>query len=364
MQPDNQLLRAFVDPTLVAGLGVEGWELLLARARMAGLTARLSYRIEDAGAFATLPARVRTQFAAARAVAGSRRGALEWEVNRLRHALTGTGLPMLLLKGAAYAMAGLPMARGRTSADIDIMVPGDLLDRVEKHLLAHGWELDELEPYDALLPPMEPELPPMHHRDRGSVLDGITILPPLPDFVLIRRYLALGRTPSRRFDGVLSGSYGLHVAVHCFRTAKSRAGSATSPISASCVGISEGTRTSGRRVWRRGARACETPVLRPALPSMLLGATVPATVAAEVERNAKPSVPARRDGPAGLPCRSDLEDRSPWWQAARQLYIVHTGCACRRYRWCCICWVRYGLPLLRGPRRNIRKQRIAAMRLA
>ncbi len=48
MQPDNQLLRTFADPTLVAGLTVGGWELLLAQARMAGLTARLSYRIEDA----------------------------------------------------------------------------------------------------------------------------------------------------------------------------------------------------------------------------------------------------------------------------------------------------------------------------
>ena len=38
--------------------------MLLAQARMASLTARLSYRIEDAGTLAVLPpGRVRTQFA-------------------------------------------------------------------------------------------------------------------------------------------------------------------------------------------------------------------------------------------------------------------------------------------------------------
>ena len=80
MPPNNLLLRAFADPELVASLRVEGWELLLAQARMASLTARLSYRIEDAGVPATLPLRVRTHFAAARAVAENGRRVLEWRL--------------------------------------------------------------------------------------------------------------------------------------------------------------------------------------------------------------------------------------------------------------------------------------------
>src|SRR5215469_559690 len=112
MPPDNLLLRTFADPGLVNGLGVEGLELLLSQARMVSLTARLSYRIEDAGTLAALPTRARAQFAAARVAAESGRRALEWEVNRLHRVLTNAGYPMLLLKGAAYAMAGLPLARG------------------------------------------------------------------------------------------------------------------------------------------------------------------------------------------------------------------------------------------------------------
>src|ERR1700751_218525 len=180
MPPDNLLLRVFADPKLIAGLGVEALDLLLAQARRTRLPARLSYRIEDAGCLDGLPARVRTQLAAARSAAESGRRSLEWEVNRLRRVLDPAGYPLLLLKGAAYAKAGLPMARGRTSADIDIMVPRDQLDSVEKHLLAHGWEFDELEPYDVYYyRKWSHELPPLRHRERGSELDvHHTILPP------------------------------------------------------------------------------------------------------------------------------------------------------------------------------------------
>src|SRR5438132_4753619 len=66
MPPENLLLRVFADPRLVFCLGVEGWEMLLAQARSTSLTARLSYRIEDAGGIAELPDCVRKQFAAAR----------------------------------------------------------------------------------------------------------------------------------------------------------------------------------------------------------------------------------------------------------------------------------------------------------
>ena len=230
MQPDNQLLRTLADPTSVAGLAVGGWELLLAQARMAGLTARLSYRIEDATTLTVLPPRVRTQFAAARAAAEGRRRALEWEVNRLHHVLTGTGYPMLLLKGAAYAVAALPLARGRASADIDIMVPRDQLDRVEKHLLAHGWEPVELDLYDARY----------YRRWSQSCRQCTTAIAaacsmciirscrPPPDYVLIRR--CSGARPCRSRTARWRSARLIWPCTWrciCFKTARSREGSAT-----------------------------------------------------------------------------------------------------------------------------------------
>jgi hypothetical protein len=77
-------------------------------------------------------------------------------------------------------MAGLPLARGRSSVDIDIMVPRDQLESVERHLVAHGWEPVDLDPCDArYYRGWSHERPPLIHRDRGSVLDvPHTILPP------------------------------------------------------------------------------------------------------------------------------------------------------------------------------------------
>jgi hypothetical protein len=324
MPPDNLLLRALADPGLVGGLGVEDWESLLAQARTTNLTARLSYRIEDAGAFGASPARVRTQFAAARVAAESGRRTLEWEVNRLHHTLTRAGYPMMLLKGAAYATAGLPLARGRTSADIDIMVPGDRLDDVEKHLLSHGWEWVELEPYDArYYRRWSHELPPLRHRDRGSLLDvHHTILPPRsrlrPDpSTLWRLALTLG-------DGSMAlcpTHMVLHVAVHLFQDGEIAGGLGD------LIDFDELCRHFGRNpaYWQELVPAAvELGLVRPLYyalrhASQLLGTTVPEAVMAATERAGEPPtlVRAAMDPMVRRALVPDLPElSSPWRRVA------------------------------------------------
>jgi hypothetical protein len=324
MPPDNQLLRIFADPALVAGLGIEGLELLLAQARLAGLTARLSYRIEDAGSLAALPARVRTQFGAARAVAESRRRGLEWEVNRLHRTLTRAGYPMLLLKGAAYAMAGLPLARGRTSGDIDIMVSDDRLDSVEKHLLSHGWEWVELEPYDdRYYRKWSHELPPLRHRDRGSTLDvHHTILPPRsrlrPD------PSAFWRSAVALRDGSLAlcpTHMALHVAVHLFQDGE------IAGALGNLVDFDELCRHFGQTqgYWQELVPvAIGLGLVRPLYyalryASLLLGTPVPEAVMADGARAGQPPAPVRAamDPMVGSALVPDLpEISSPWRQVA------------------------------------------------
>jgi Uncharacterised nucleotidyltransferase len=330
MPPDNLLLRVFADSKLVAGLDVEALDLLLAQARGTRLTARLSYRIEDAGCLPALPARMRTQLAAARNAAESGRRALEWEVNRVHRTLTAAGYPMLLLKGAAYVMAGLPVARGRTSADTDIMVPGEQLDSVEKHLLAHGWGFDELEPYDLLYyRKWGHELPPLRHRERGSVLDvHHTILPPRsrlrPD------PSAFWRAAVTLPDGSVAlcpTHMALHVAVHLFQDGEIAGGLGN------LIDFDELCRYFGRRpgFWEKLVPAAvELGLTRPLLyalryASQLLETAVPAMVMAEAERAGKPPAPVRA-AMDPLVCRALIPDlpehRSPWQGFARLcLYI-------------------------------------------
>jgi Uncharacterised nucleotidyltransferase len=330
MPPDDLLLRVFADPALTTGLGVEGWELLLAQARKTGLTARLSYWIEDAGVMAAVPGRIRTQFAAVRAVAATRRRTLEWEVNRLHRVLTEAGFPMLLLKGAAYAVAGLPLARGRTSIDIDIMVPHDQLEMAETLLLANGWEQLELDPYDRrYYRRWSHELPPLVHSERGTELDvHHTILPPRsrlrPDPAVFWRSAITLADGSRAFCPT---HMALHVVVHLFQEGEIAGGLG------GLVDFAELCRHFGRNpgFWQDlMPAAAELGFVRPLYyalhyASALLGIRVPDPVMAEANRLGEPPSPlgAAMDRMVRRALLPDLpEYRTAWWRIARScLYI-------------------------------------------
>jgi hypothetical protein len=332
MPPDDLLLRVFAAPTLAAGLGVEGWELLLAQARKADLTARLSYWIEDAGVMAEVPDRVGTQLAAARAVAASRRRKLEWEVNRLHRVLTGTGYPMMLLKGAAYAVAGLPLARGRSPVDIDIMVPRDQLERAEQHLMRHGWEPLEIDVYDRrYYLRWSHELPPLRHCERGTELDvHHTILPPLsrlrPDPAAFWRSAVTLRDGSR---ALCPTHMALHVAVHLFQEGEIAGGLG------GLVDFAELCRDFGRDgdFWPELVPAAvELGLVRPLYyalryASALLGMTVPDPVMGEASRVGKPPLPIRAAMNPMVP-RTLLPDlpeyRTPWARVARLCLYVRS----------------------------------------
>jgi len=69
-----------------------------------------------------VPIQPRLHLLAARAHAAKHERTLRWEVNRIGHALAEIGVRVVLLKGAAYLMAGLPGSRGRVVSDTDILV--------------------------------------------------------------------------------------------------------------------------------------------------------------------------------------------------------------------------------------------------
>lgn len=86
---------------------------------------------------------------------------------------------MILLKGAAYLFAGIPVARGRHLSDVDILVPRRKLEGAELSLLADGWEPQKLDSYDQrYYREWMHELPPLKHPERGFEVDiHHTLLP-------------------------------------------------------------------------------------------------------------------------------------------------------------------------------------------
>lgn len=148
------------------------WDLLVRRARRAGLLGRAAFVLEQQAGLESLPPEIRRHFVGAQLVADRQAEAVRWEVSCIAGALAAVGVPTLLLKGAAYVLAGLPPARGRLMSDIDILVPRVALERVESALMIAGWATTHHEPYDQrYYRRWMHELPPMRHVVRGSAVD-------------------------------------------------------------------------------------------------------------------------------------------------------------------------------------------------
>ncbi len=166
------LIETLREPARLTTLTLADWDLLLPQARAAGLLARLAVLADDLAITPQLPAAVQPHLTAARTLAERQRRAVLWEARKIDAALGPTGMPVLLLKGAAYVLGDLPPARGRLFSDIDILVPKAGLGHAEAQLMLHGWHAAHHDAYDQrYYRQWMHELPPMTHLRRGSSLD-------------------------------------------------------------------------------------------------------------------------------------------------------------------------------------------------
>ena len=172
-------VRTLVD--LLAGrrdadsLAPRDWDGVIGAARAEALLATLAHRLADAA----LPPSVAALFADQRAAAAVARAQALWEAEMARRALAPEGIEFLLLKGTAYAAAGLSCAEGRQIGDLDILVGWHDIGRAENELIEAGWEWVKPDPYDdAYYREHMHELPPLIHKARDRMIDvHHTILP-------------------------------------------------------------------------------------------------------------------------------------------------------------------------------------------
>jgi len=148
------------------------WDELIRRGREADLLGTLAHRLASADRLGDVPRAPRMHLESAQVVCAAQHRAVAREVREIAAVLAHLPAPVILLKGAAYLIAGLPPAEGRLFSDVDILVPKRLLPEVESSLMLSGFATTHHHPHDQrYYRRWMHELPPMQHIKRMTVLD-------------------------------------------------------------------------------------------------------------------------------------------------------------------------------------------------
>lgn len=148
-------------------------DLALRVLRRGRLLGRLAQALADRGMLGALPLPARDALDSALTAAQARARVALWELDRIAAALEDLpDVRIAAMKGCAYLLAGLPHARGRMFADVDLLVPEARLPDVERCLSGQGWQAAELSPYDErYYREWTHELPPLTHAEREVEVD-------------------------------------------------------------------------------------------------------------------------------------------------------------------------------------------------
>lgn len=204
--PSSDLVpAALANPAAATAWPAPRCALLVRQARSAGLLGRLVAR-ETATFAEHWPPAARAHIDAARRVTRAQQDEIRREAKHIERALATLGAPVILLKGAAYVLAGLPAASGRVFSDVDILVPRSLLGQAESLLMLAGWMTTKEDAYDQrYYREWMHELPPLEHVHRKTTLDVHHAI--LPDTARLRP------DPQRMIDAAvpIPGHPGLRV---------------------------------------------------------------------------------------------------------------------------------------------------------
>jgi Uncharacterised nucleotidyltransferase len=168
----RDLAVAVTLPHQLGPISLARWEMLIRLARSADVLGKIGIGFEAHGLLASVPEQPRRHLASAALIARRQAREVRTEVRHIEAALLFAQSEFILLKGAAYALAGLRAGQGRMMSDIDILVPRDRLPFVESALMRHGWSSTVKSAYDQrYYRQWMHEIPPMRHVHRSTTID-------------------------------------------------------------------------------------------------------------------------------------------------------------------------------------------------
>jgi hypothetical protein len=201
--------------------GDADWDFAIRQARYAGLMARVEAQLRACTMLREVPPAPAAHLEAAKIVADKHRVDVAREIDAIAAALAPLGVPVILLKGAAYAAADLPPAQGRLFGDIDILLPREMLDEAEQLLVKAGWNSAKADSYDQrYYREWMHELPPLQHEKRQTAIDvHHTIVPPTSRFAVDGKRLRDAAVPVSGMTNIsvlAPADMVLHSAAHLF----------------------------------------------------------------------------------------------------------------------------------------------------
>lgn len=174
------LAEILLQPSRVVDLDNTSLGILIAQARSSGLLASLALEMETVNALEKLPWQARRHFLSGILIHQKQQRDLVFDSAKIYQALSSIGAKTVMLKGAAYLLAELPVGRGRLITDIDIIVPKACIEQAERALADYGWEGHDISAYDdQYYRRWGHEIPPLTNKRRDTTLDvHHNILPP------------------------------------------------------------------------------------------------------------------------------------------------------------------------------------------
>ncbi|MCL4747829.1 MAG: nucleotidyltransferase family protein [Burkholderiaceae bacterium] len=166
------LLWSYRSPESAAQIAPARWTEIIGAARRTRSLGHLAHRLERAGVLESLDPKVAGHMRSAQVAIRHWRALLRWELDEIAHALAPGGLRLVLLKGAAYEVAGLPLSSARAAGDVDLLVPSTTLRDVELRMRECGWDAQQLSVHDEhYYRDLSHEIPPLSHPERGIEVD-------------------------------------------------------------------------------------------------------------------------------------------------------------------------------------------------
>jgi len=204
----------------ISNATADDWTTLIQQARQQALLGSCYFLLLDLGLYNKIPEKVQNHLLSGAIYAEKQKITLHNELAHLEKFFAGAPYPCVLLKGTAYHLANVPLARGRVFSDIDLLVPQvDFPDALER-LNQAGFIEFELSDYDRqYYLRWSHQHPPLIHFLRGASVDLHHHIYPVSsgENVLVEPILQQAvKIPASAFALPTGPQLFIHAAVHLF----------------------------------------------------------------------------------------------------------------------------------------------------